>query len=133
MALQKTSILMILLVAAFLLVIYAWRDINKTIPQSNSNQAQIISTDDLTIIKLTSLRNGNYTPQLVRVKLGTKIRIEGDPESLSGPMDTVIVDGYGVSKKIFPGDNILEFVANKSGQFLMHCANGMGNGTLIVE
>ena len=61
------------------------------------------------------------------------MRIEGDPESLSGSMDTMIVDGYELSKKVEPGDNILEFIADKTGTYKVHCANGMGNGTLIVE
>lgn len=74
-----------------------------------------------------------YSPQVMKVQAGTKVRIEGDPNTLSGSMDTLIIDGYELSKKITATDNVLEFVADKKGTFSVHCANGMGDGTLIVE
>lgn len=88
---------------------------------------------DVAVIKLSSLPNGNYTTQKFEVKQGTKIRIEGDPATLVGSMSKVIVDGYEVSKDIAEGDNVLEFVADKSGKFRIHCANGMGNAFLTVK
>ncbi len=84
-------------------------------------------------IKLSADTSGAYTPREIRVKAGTKVRIEGDTETLTGGMDTVIIDGYNVRKVIAPGDNMVEFVANKKGTFKMYCANGMGNGKLIIE
>jgi plastocyanin len=84
-------------------------------------------------IKLTSTDSGQYSPAEIRVKLGSKVRIEGDPQTLSGGMDTVIIDGYNVRKLIAPDDNKIEFVADKTGTYDMYCANGMGNGKLIVE
>jgi hypothetical protein len=48
-------------------------------------------------------------------------------------MDTIVVDGYDVRKKILEGDNILEFIADTPGEFRVHCANQMGNGKLVVE
>lgn len=85
------------------------------------------------VIKLSSLPNGNYTNQKFEVKQGTKVRIEGDPTTLVGSMSQVIVDGYDVSKDIAEGDNVLEFVADKTGKFRIHCANGMGNAFLTVK
>lgn len=84
-------------------------------------------------IKLSSAPSGAYMPKEIRVKAGTKVRIEGDTETLTGGMDTVIIDGYNIRKVIAPGDNMMEFVADKTGTFKMYCANGMGNGKLIVE
>lgn len=101
--------------------------------KNNDEQERVVQMNGLTTIKLSAERNGMYSPQIIKVKTGEKIRIEGDPESLSGSMETVIVDGYEVSKKIAVGDNVLEFVANNPGEFKIHCAYGMGNSTLIVE
>lgn len=84
-------------------------------------------------IKLSSTPSGSYTPKEIRVKTGTKVKIEGDTEALTGGMDTIIIDGYNIRKVIAPGDNVVEFVADKTGTFKMYCANGMGNGKLIVE
>lgn len=100
---------------------------------SSSGSAGVEQVGDVAVIKLSSLPNGNYTTQKFEVKQGTKIRIEGDPTTLVSTMSKVIVDGYEVSKDIAPGDNILEFVADKTGKFRIHCANGMGNAFLTVK
>ena len=78
--------------------------------------------------------SGNqYTPAEIRVKQGTKVRIIADPSTLTGCMTTVNIDGYGISKYIKVGDNVIEFTADKAGTFPIHCNMGMGNGKLIVE
>jgi plastocyanin len=77
---------------------------------------------------------GQYDPAVIRVKQGTKVRIEGDPVTLSGCMAVVNIAGdYGISKLITPGDNVIEFTADKTGTFPMYCDMGIGNGKLIVE
>jgi plastocyanin len=74
-----------------------------------------------------------YTPAEIRVKQGTKVRIEGDTNTLVGCMSTVNIDGYGISKYIQSSDNVIEFTADTAGTFPIHCNMGMGNGKLIVE
>jgi len=74
-----------------------------------------------------------YTPAEIRVKQGTTVRIEGDPTTLTGCMTTVNIDGYGISKYITAGDNVITFTADTAGTFPIHCNMGMGNGRLIVE
>lgn len=100
---------------------------------SAGGSAAVEQVGDTAVIKLSSLPNGNYTTQKFEVKQGTKVRIEGDPTTLVGSMSKVIVDGYEVNKDIAEGDNVLEFVADKSGKFRIHCANGMGNAFLTVK
>jgi plastocyanin domain-containing protein len=99
----------------------------------SSDQSKIVQTSGLTTIKLSALPNGTYSPQLIKVKSGTKVRIEGDPKTLSGGMDTVIIDDLNINQKISKENYIVEFVAGKTGKFRMRCANNMGNGALIVE
>ena len=72
-------------------------------------------------------------PAEIRVKQGTKVRIEGDTNTLVGCMSTVNIDGYEISKYIESGDNVIEFTADTAGTFPIHCNMGMGNGKLIVE
>ena len=79
------------------------------------------------------VKGNQYTPAEIRVKQGTKVRIEGDPNTLTGCMSTVNIDGYGISKKITTGDNVIEFTADTPGTFPIHCNMGMGNGKLVVE
>lgn len=75
---------------------------------------------------------GQYDPGVINVKKGTKVRIEGDPRTLSGCMAVVNIEGYGISKLILPGDNVIEFTADKTGTFPMYCDMGIGNGKLVV-
>ena len=125
----------ILLIAAFILIVLGtWlalgnskkSDNTKTIPGEAQSGAE-------ESIRLSSTPGGVYVPKEIRVKLGDRVKIEGDPSALVGGMDTVIIDEYGIRKVISPEDNIIEFVADKSGTFRIYCANGMGNGKLIVE
>lgn len=84
-------------------------------------------------IKLTVNRKFEYEPREISAKLGSKVTINGDTTTLVGGMDTVIIEGYGVRKLITSNDNIIEFVADKPGTFKIYCANGMGDGKLIVK
>jgi plastocyanin domain-containing protein len=101
--------------------------------QSYTESAISMDTSGTTIVKLSSTDSGDYVPKVIKAKVGTKIRIEGDPNTLVGGMDTIIIDGYDLRKKISANDNVIEFTADKAGEFDMYCANGMGNGKLIVE
>lgn len=74
-----------------------------------------------------------YSPAEIRVKQGTRVRIEGDPKALRGCMLVVNIGGYEISKAIRAGDNVIEFTADKAGTFPIYCNMGIGDGTLIVE
>ena len=78
-------------------------------------------------------KNGRYNPPEIRVKQGTNVRIEGDPNTLRGCMLVVNIEGYGISKPIRAGDNVIEFTADKAGTFPIYCNMGIGDGRLVVE
>ncbi|EKE19895.1 MAG: hypothetical protein ACD_8C00090G0002 [uncultured bacterium] len=127
---DKKSLFVLAVVVA--LAIGGWYVFGKS-GDTNSKSSVKTQLNQGESIKLSSAPSGAYTPKEIRVKAGTKVKIEADTETLTGGMDTVIIDGYNVRKVIAPGDNIVEFVADKTGTFKMYCANGMGNGKLIVE
>lgn len=121
-------------VGAFLVILVGFFIVKQLSKKTDSNDvSKIVQTVGLTTIKLSALPNGTYSPQVIKVKSGTKVRIEGDPKTLSGGMDTVIIDDLNINQKISQENSIVEFTANKTGKFRMRCANNMGNGTLIVE
>ncbi len=76
--------------------------------------------------------NGRYDPNVIRVKEGTKVRIELDKSTFLGCMNSFNIWGLGVST-IVRQDNIVEFVAGKPGTYKMSCPMGMGDGKFIVE
>lgn len=106
-------------------------NINKSPIEPNTSSDSNFSKEK--VVRLSALPNGQYSPEKIVVNVGTKLKIEADSQSLSGGMDTVIIDGYGIRKLISPEDNTIEFTADKKGTFKVYCANGMGNGILIVK
>jgi plastocyanin domain-containing protein len=101
---------------------------------SNVTDKQIFGANDTVAnIALALGSNGYYSPQEIRVKVGTKVRLSGDTNTLRGCMSTVIIDGYDVRKRMVAGDNTVEFVADKPGVYGISCPMGMGGGKLIVE
>ncbi|MFH1520319.1 MAG: cupredoxin domain-containing protein [Candidatus Micrarchaeota archaeon] len=84
-------------------------------------------------VNLALASNGYYIPNEIRTKVGTKITLIGDTTTLTGCMQTVVINGYGVSKRMLPGDNVIEFIADKPGTYSITCSMGMGVGKFIVE
>ncbi|MEW5996369.1 MAG: cupredoxin domain-containing protein [Candidatus Micrarchaeota archaeon] len=76
---------------------------------------------------------GVYEPREIRVRAGDTVRIVADTETFVGCMSTIVINGMGVSKRIVPGDNVLEFVAERPGRYRITCGMGMGDGLLLVE
>ena len=125
---MKTKIILTISIIAILVIFIAGCTTN------NSNVQKVAPNGETKTIPISFISGDwKYSPDTIIVKAGTKIRFEGDPKTLVGGMDTLIVDGYGVSKQIKEGDNVLEFVADTPGEFTIHCQNQMGNGKLIVE
>ncbi|KKQ53462.1 MAG: hypothetical protein US70_C0003G0005 [Parcubacteria group bacterium GW2011_GWD2_38_11] len=127
---DNKKILLVLIVVA---LVIGGGFILKRKNMTQSKSSATVQTGKAGNIKLSADPSGAYNPKEIRVKAGTKVKIEGDQETLTGGMNTVIIDGYNIQKVIAPGDNVIEFVADKKGTFKMYCANGMGNGKLIVE
>ncbi len=104
--------------------------------QSQSGSAGIPGAGKEGVVETFTLTasGGQYDPAVIRVKQGTTIRIEGDPKTLSGCMAVVNIGGdYRISKLISREDNVIEFIADKTGTFPMYCDMGIGNGKLLVE
>ncbi len=63
---------------------------------------------------------------------GVPVRIIVDESTLSGCMKNVVIKDFGVSKTIKPGDNVIEFIPDKTGTFWITCSMGMGPGSFEV-
>ncbi|MFH1785588.1 MAG: cupredoxin domain-containing protein [Candidatus Micrarchaeota archaeon] len=100
--------------------------------EGTTNSTPLVVTGNQTIT-LGYGSNGYYTPKEIRTTVGTKLTIIGDTNTLRGCMQTVVIGGYGITKRMVPGDNIIEFVADKPGTYSITCTMGMGGGKLIVE
>lgn len=102
------------------------------VPNQTSSQTDQQNASEQTV-NLALGSNGYYIPNEIRTKVGTKIILIGDTDTLRGCMQTVVINGHGITKRMVPGDNIIEFIADKPGTFSITCSMGMGVGKFIVE
>ena len=79
-----------------------------------------------------SIKNYNYYPNTVNVKVNEPVRIYLD-ESVAGCYRSFVIKQLGVAKYLKTPDDYLEFTPTKLGTYGFACVMGMGTGTLIVE
>ncbi|HIH37771.1 cupredoxin domain-containing protein [Candidatus Woesearchaeota archaeon] len=63
---------------------------------------------------------------------GVPVRMTVDTNTVTGCMRSVTIPSFGVRKSVSPGDNIIEFIPDKSGTFQVVCSMGMGRGSFTV-
>jgi len=106
-----------------------------------SEKTELVSEEETTVAEVKEFtisgQNFSFTPNSITVKKGNKVKITF--KSIDGFHDFRI-DEYGVATKQlqFPAEEVLEFTADKAGNFEYYCSvgshRGMGMfGTLKVE
>lgn len=85
------------------------------------------------IQKITlSMKNGNYYPNTVTVKVNQPVRIYLD-SSVGGCYRSFTLRDFNIAKNLKTPQDYVEFTPTKKGTFGFACSMGMGTGTLIVE
>jgi plastocyanin domain-containing protein len=79
-----------------------------------------------------SMKNYNYYPQTVKVKVNEPVRIYLD-NSVGGCYRSFTIRSLGISKHLQTPKDYVEFTPTEKGTFGFACSMGMGTGTLIVE
>jgi plastocyanin domain-containing protein len=77
---------------------------------------------------------GGYSPAVVRVQAGRKVRLEFRREETSGCTEEVVIPDFGV-RTFLPAHQTtpVEFTPEKPGSYEFTCGMGMVRGRLIVE
>jgi plastocyanin domain-containing protein len=103
------------------------------IKNSNTTNNNSGGSDNDSVRKVTlGIKNANYYPQTITVKVNEPVRIYLD-SSVTGCYRAFTIPALGVSKYLeYPADYV-EFTPTKKGSFRFACSMGMGTGTLIVE
>jgi plastocyanin domain-containing protein len=100
---------------------------------SNMTGSTLGGSDKDSVQKITlSIKNANYYPQTISVKVNEPVRIYLD-ESVIGCYRAFTINELGVSKYLEYPKDYVEFTPTKKGTFRFACSMGMGTGTLIVE
>ena len=77
--------------------------------------------------------SAGFSPSVLRIKKGVPVRwvIKGD--SVTSCTNKIIMPSLGISQSLSPGDNIVNFTPDKTGEIPFSCWMGMVRGKFIVE
>ncbi len=96
---------------------------------SNSVVAEL-SGDEQVIY--TELSRNSYPNITVQKDVKVKWVINATPETLNGCNNEIIINEYGIRKKLQVGENVIEFTPTEAGNFRYSCWMGMIRATITV-
>ena len=80
----------------------------------------------------TKLQANSYMPFIVQKGIPVKWTIKADASSINGCNGTVTIPKYGISQKLVPGDNVIEFTPDAEGSLPYTCWMGMISSSIKV-
>ncbi len=83
-----------------------------------------IKRDDAKVFSVSAFRFG-YTPDLIQVSKGDRVRIEIE--------NTDTLHGIRIPELNLKGNEVIEFTADKTGEFVWYCTNMCGEGHMTMK
>jgi sulfite exporter TauE/SafE/copper chaperone CopZ len=80
----------------------------------------------------TRLEPGRYTPITVQKGIPVKWTIRAEEGDINGCNGTLIIPGMDITRKLVPGDNLIEFTPDEAGTIPYSCWMGMIRSTIKV-
>jgi plastocyanin domain-containing protein len=80
----------------------------------------------------TRLEPGRYTPIIVQKGIPVKWTIRAEEGDINGCNGTLIIPGMDITRKLVPGDNLIEFTPDEAGTIPYSCWMGMIRSTIKV-
>ncbi len=77
--------------------------------------------------------NYEYVLEPSVLKKGVPVRMTVDLSTVSGCMRDIVISSFNVRKYVSQGDNVIEFMPDKSGEFIIACSMNMGRGSFSVS
>ena len=101
--------------------------------RDNSKYEQAVIVDDYQVIEF-DLGYDNYKDILLKKDVKARIVIYVDSKYLTGCNNEIIINKYGIDKKLEVGDNIIEFTPDETGIFTYSCwMNMIKNNIKVVD
>ena len=97
-----------------------------------SNSSNIAKVEGAVQTVTTKLESGRYTPFIVQKGVPVKWTIQASANDINGCNETITVPKYGISKKLIPGDNLIEFTPDEDGNIPYTCWMGMISSNIKV-
>lgn len=97
--------------------------------QSSGNVAKIESNVQTVT---TNLDSGKYPPIIVQKGIPVKWNMKAAAQNINGCNGTLTIPKYNIQKKLVPGDNIIEFTPDETGNITYTCWMGMISNNIKV-
>ena len=81
---------------------------------------------------IISMQNWEYSPDVIRVKVGTTVSL-GLDRNVQGCFRDLVLPELGLKKYLATPNDRLVFIPTKKGRYTFACSMNMGSGTIIVE
>jgi len=97
-----------------------------------SGSANVAKIEGNAQIITTTIESGRYTPIIVQKGVPVKWTIKAEQSDLNGCNNPVTIPKYNIEKKLFPGDNVIEFTPDEEGNITYTCWMGMISSNIKV-
>ncbi len=97
-----------------------------------SDTSNIAQVDGGTQAVTTKLKSGKYAPIVVQKGILVKWTITAASSDLNGCNETLTIPKFGISQKLVPGNNLIEFTPDESGNIPYTCWMGMISSNIKV-
>ncbi len=99
---------------------------------SRARSGNVAVVQDGVQVVTTRLYSGRYEPITVQKGIPVRWVIKARKEDINGCNNEIIIPAFNKSKKLAPGDNIIEFTPTETGTFVYSCWMGMIRSKIVV-
>ena len=129
---KKTLIIVSTLIVVFLFVtVSAYMMTGNNNSNNSGSETVDWGTDEFQEVTLRFI-NYEYVLEPSVLKKDVPVRMTVDIDSVYGCMRDIVIKSFGVRKYVRPGDNVIEFMPDKTGTIGIACSMNMGRGQFTV-
>ncbi len=98
------------------------------------NSVQALPAEDRIVQTVTTeIKSGSYPEIKVKKGIPVEWTIIADPEKLNKCNEAIVIPEFKIEKRLYEGENLVEFTPDKAGEFIYTCWMGMIKSKIIVE
>lgn len=102
------------------------------VASASSSTGNVAKIENNVQVVTTKLESGRYTPFIVQKGVPVKWTIKATSSDINGCNETIVIPKYNITKKLAPGDNVIEFTPTEEGNITYTCWMGMIRSNIKV-